>query len=68
MLHGGQVSFFLQLVNTALLRTVLFLSPIEDTDDILGSFVPKNLNQIHSLDFFLYQIIHYETKCLYLLI
>ena len=41
MLHGGQLSFFLQLVNTALLRTVLFLSPIEDTDYILGSFVPK---------------------------
>ena len=65
MLHGGQLSFFLQLVNTALLRTVLSLSPIEDTDDILGSFVLKNLNQIHSLDFFLYQTTMKQNVCIF---
>ena len=36
--HGGQVSFFLQLVKTPLLIIVIFSSPFEETPSILGSF------------------------------
>ena len=60
MLHGGQSSFFLQLVNTALLIVVIWSSWLDDTPYILGSFSDRS-----NIFFFKWNLVEPVLKLLF---